>query len=83
VDGSVHGDKRCRSADFTEPHGWQEEAAGAKVAFTLERSNGTVKTYYRKANADGVATFTLRFRGTYEVTASFGDYITDTVILKK
>jgi hypothetical protein len=42
-----------------------------------------VKTYYRKANADGVAKFTLRFRGTYEVTASFGDYITDTVILKK
>jgi hypothetical protein len=58
-------------------------AAGAKVAFTLERSNGTVKTYYRKANADGVAKFTLRFRGTYEVTASFGEYITDTVILKK
>ena len=58
-------------------------AGGAKIAFTLERSNGTVKTYYRKANADGVATFTLRFRGTYEVTASFGDYITDTVILKK
>jgi len=58
-------------------------AGGAKIAFTLERSNGTVKTYYRKANADGVAKFTLRFRGTYEVTASFGDYITDTVILKK
>jgi len=58
-------------------------AAGAKIAFTLEKSNGTVKTYYRKANASGVATFTLRFRGTFEVTASFGDYITDTVILKK
>jgi hypothetical protein len=58
-------------------------AAGSKIAFTLERSNGTVKTYYRKANADGVAKFTLRFRGTFEVTASFGDYITDTVILKK
>jgi hypothetical protein len=58
-------------------------AGGAKIAFTLERSNGTVKTYYRKANADGVAKFTLRFKGTYEVTASFGDYITDTVILKK
>jgi hypothetical protein len=58
-------------------------AGGAKIAFTLERSNGTVKTYYRKANADGVAKFTLRFRGTYEVTASYGDYITDTVILKK
>jgi hypothetical protein len=58
-------------------------AAGAKIAFTLEKSNGTVKTYYRKANASGVAKFTLRFRGTFEVTASFGDYITDTVILKK
>jgi hypothetical protein len=58
-------------------------AGGAKIAFTLERSNGTVKTYYRKANADGVAKFTLRFRGTYEVTASFGDYITDTVILRR
>jgi hypothetical protein len=58
-------------------------AANAKIAFTLERSNGTVKTYYRKANAAGVASFVLRFRGTFEVTASFGDYITDTVILKK
>jgi hypothetical protein len=58
-------------------------AGGAKIAFTLERSNGTVKTYYRKANADGVATFRLRFSGKYEVTASFGDYITDTVILRR
>jgi hypothetical protein len=58
-------------------------AANKKVAFTLERSNGTVKTYYRKANASGVATFILRFKGTYEVTAAFGDYITDTVTLKK
>jgi hypothetical protein len=58
-------------------------AADAKIAFTLERSNGTVKTYYRKANASGVATFTLRFKGTYEVTAAFGDYITDSVTLKK
>ena len=58
-------------------------AANAKIAFTLERSNGTVKTYYRKANAAGVASFVLRFRGTFEVTASFGDYITETVILKK
>jgi hypothetical protein len=42
-----------------------------------------VKTYYRKANASGVATFTLRFKGTYEVTAAFGDEITDTVTLRK
>jgi len=69
--------KRTATADFGAT------ASGAKIAFTLERSNGTVKTYYRKANADGVAKFTLRFRGTYEVTASFGDYITDTVILRR
>ena len=58
-------------------------AADARIAFTLESANGTVKTYYRKADASGVATFTLRFKGNYEVTAAFGDYITDTVILKK
>jgi hypothetical protein len=58
-------------------------AANKKVAFTLENANGVVKTYYRKANASGVATFTLRFKGTFEVTASYGDAITDTVTLKK
>jgi hypothetical protein len=58
-------------------------AANKKVAFTLENANGAVKTYYRKADASGVATFTLRFKGTFEVTASYGDAITDTVILKK
>jgi len=59
-------------------------AANKKVAFTLENaSTGVVKTYYRKANASGVATFTLRFRGTFDVTASYGDEITDTVELKK
>ena len=59
-------------------------AAGKKIAFTLENaSTGAVKTYYRKANASGVATFTLSFRGTFEVTAAYGDYMTDTVTLKK
>jgi hypothetical protein len=59
-------------------------AAGATVIFTVERvSTGTVTNYYRKANASGVATFTLRKRGTFEVTAVFGDSITDTVTLKK
>ena len=59
-------------------------AANKKVAFTLENANtGAVKTYYRKANASGVATFTLRFRGTFDVTAAYGDEITDTVELKK
>ena len=59
-------------------------AGGATVIFTVERvSTGTVTNYYRKANASGVATFTLRKRGTFEVTAVFGDSITDTVTLKK
>ena len=59
-------------------------AAGATVIFTVERvSTGTVTNYYRKANASGVAMFTLRKSGTFEVTAVFGDSITDTVTLKK
>jgi hypothetical protein len=53
------------------------------IYVTFENANGVVKTYYRKANASGVATFTLRFKGTFEVTASYGDAITDTVTLKK
>ena len=59
-------------------------AADAKIAFTVENAaTGVVKTYYRKANASGKASFTLRFRGTYEVTATYGDYITDTVTLSR
>jgi len=59
-------------------------AAGKKIAFTLENARtGAVKTYYRKANASGVATYTLRFRGTFDVTAAYGDELTDTVELKK
>jgi hypothetical protein len=59
-------------------------AAGKKIAFTLENARtGAVKTYYRKANASGVATFTLSFRGTFEVTAAWGDYMTDSLTLKK
>jgi hypothetical protein len=59
-------------------------AANKKIAFTLENTRtGVVKTYYRKANASGVASFTLRFSGSFEVTAAYGDYMTDTVTLKK
>jgi hypothetical protein len=59
-------------------------AANKTVEFTLENARtGAVRTYYRKANASGVASFTLRFRGTFDVTASYGDSITDTVTLKK
>ena len=59
-------------------------AANKKIAFTLENTRtGVVKTYYRKSNASGVASFTLRFRGNFEVTAAYGDFMTDTVTLKK
>jgi hypothetical protein len=59
-------------------------AANKKIAFTLENTRtGVVKTYYRKSNASGVASFTLRFRGSFEVTAAYGDFMTDTVTLKK
>ena len=59
-------------------------AAGVKVAFAVENTKtGVVRTYYRKATAAGVASYTLKQSGSYEVTAMWGDYITDTVTLKK
>jgi len=58
--------------------------ANVKVVFTVERvSTGAVSTYYRKANASGVATFRLKKNGRFEVTASYGDSISNSVILKK
>ena len=80
VDGTlVAGPKKLKA---TATFG--ASAANKKIAFTLENTRtGVVKTYYRKANALGVASFTLRFGGTYEVTAAYGDYMTDTVTLSK
>ncbi len=59
-------------------------AAGKLVTVTIEKvSTGRTFTYYRKANASGVAKFTIRRAGTWEVFASYGDDVTDTVTLKK
>jgi hypothetical protein len=58
-------------------------AAKKKVAFVLESTSGTTKTYYRRANASGVASFTLVVRGTWTVYATFGDEISDTGTMKK
>jgi hypothetical protein len=59
-------------------------AAGKLVTVTIEKvSTGKTFTYYRKANASGVAKFTIRRIGTWEVFASYGDDVTDTVTLKK
>jgi hypothetical protein len=58
-------------------------AAKKKVAFVLESASGTTKTYYRRANASGVASFTLVTRGTWTVYATFGDEISDTGTMKK
>jgi len=58
-------------------------AAGKKVAFVLESASGKVKTFYRKANASGVASYKLRMRGTWEVYATYGDNITDTVTMAR
>ena len=49
----------------------------------LENASGVTKTYYRKANASGVAKYTIALNGTWTVYATFGDEITDTVTLKK
>jgi hypothetical protein len=59
-------------------------AAGKLVTVTIEKvSTGKTYSYYRKANASGVATFTIRRVGTWEVFASYGDDVTETVTLKK
>jgi len=58
-------------------------AASKKIAFVLESTSGTTKTFYRRANADGVATYTLKINGTWEVYATFGDEISDTGSMKK
>jgi hypothetical protein len=80
VDGSLAVGPKKLKATAT----FGASAAGKKIAFTLENTRtGVVKTYYRKANASGVASFTLRFRGTIEVTAAYGDYMTDSLTLKK
>jgi len=69
--------KKIATADFGPG------AAGLKVAFVLENASGVTKTYYRKANASGVAKYTIGLRGTWTVYATFGDNITDTVTLRK
>jgi hypothetical protein len=52
-------------------------AASKKITFVIENAAGKVRTYYRKANASGVATFTIKLRGTWDVYASYGDDITE------
>jgi hypothetical protein len=69
--------KKIATADFGPG------AGNLKVAFVLENASGVTKTFYRKANASGVATYTIALRGTWTVYATFGDNITDTVTLKK
>ena len=74
---SVGAKKKVATADFGAA------AANKKVAFVLENASGVTKTYYRKANASGVAKYTIALRGTWTVYATFGDDITDTVTLRK
>ena len=59
-------------------------AAGKLVTITIEKTTtGKTWTYYRKANASGVATFTLRRLGKFDVFASYGDDVTDTVRMRR
>jgi len=59
-------------------------AASKLVTITVERiSDGKVWTYYRKANASGVATFKIRKFGRFDVFASYGDDVTDTVRMRR
>jgi hypothetical protein len=77
VAASVNAAKRI--ATFT-----LSAAASKLVTITVERiSDGKVWTYYRKANASGVATFLIRKVGRFDVFASYGDDVTDTVRMRR
>jgi hypothetical protein len=77
IAASVNAAKRI--ATFT-----LSAAAGKLVTVTVERvSDGKVWTYYRKANASGVATFLIRKVGRFDVFASYGDAVTDTVRMRR
>jgi predicted alpha/beta hydrolase len=58
-------------------------ASKKKIAFVLESASGTTKTFYRRANSSGVATYTLNLRGTWTVYATFGDEISDTGTMQR
>ena len=59
-------------------------AAGKTITFTVENARtGVVRTYYRKANADGKAWYTIAARGTYYVTALYDGNSTNTIRLVK
>ena len=77
IAASVNAAKRI--ATFT-----LSAAANKLVTITVERvSDGKVWTYYRKANASGVATFLIRKVGRFDVFASYGDDVTDTVRMRR
>ena len=59
-------------------------AAKKKISFVVENTaTGSVVTYVRKANASGVAKYTIGRKGTFEVYAMLGDEITDSVVVKR
>jgi hypothetical protein len=77
IAASVNATKRIGSFTLSA-------AAGKLVTITVERvSDGKVWTYYRKANASGVATFLIRKFGQFDVFASYGDDVTDTVRMRR
>jgi len=74
---SVGTKKKKATADFGPA------AAKKKIAFVLESAAGVTKTYYRRANASGVASYKLALRGTWTVYATFGDEISDTGTMRR
>ena len=55
-----------------------------KISFVVENvATGALTTYVRKANAAGVAKYTIGRKGTFEIYAMLGDEITDSVVVKR
>ena len=58
--------------------------AKKKISFVVENiATGSVVTYVRKANASGVAKYTIGRKGSFEVYAMLGDEATETIAVKR
>jgi len=58
--------------------------AKKKISFVVENvATGVVVTYVRKANASGVASYTIGRKGSFEIYAMLGDEVTETVLVKR
>ena len=77
-DATITKSKYTLTADFGDL------GSKKKISFVVENvATGAVVTYVRKANAAGVAKYTIGRKGSFEVYAMLGDDVTETIAVKR